>query len=108
MLLRLLWIVVCAGSLLPASVRAELLGYEGFNYVATGSPSLGGLSGGIGWSNGWVNVAGAGGVVNSNNLALGNQGAVGFDARSLGSSAFVGNTRRAGRFLDRSANGNFG
>ncbi|MGC3958528.1 MAG: hypothetical protein QM813_11480 [Verrucomicrobiota bacterium] len=108
MLLRLLWMVVCAGSLLPASSRAELLGYEGFSYSAFGSPSLGGLNGGVGWSNSWVNVAGGGGVVISNNLALGNQGTAGFDARSLGNSAFVGNARRAGRFLDRAANGNFG
>lgn len=108
MLLRSLWMVVCVGSLLPASVRAELLGYEGFNYAASGSPSLGDLNGGIGWSNGWVNVSGGGGVVNSNNLALGNQGATGFDARSLGNSSFFGNARRAGRFLDRSVSGNFG
>jgi fructan beta-fructosidase len=108
MLLRWLLIIAGAGILVPLSSPAGLLGYEGFNYSASGTPSLGGLNGGIGWNAGWVNVAGGGGVVSSDNLVLGNQGAIGFDARSLGCSAFVANARRSGRLLDCTANGNFG
>ncbi len=104
----LLLLTMCLSLLSQSAARAGLMAYEGFNYSASGSPSLSGLNGGIGWSNGWVNVSGGGGVVSSNNLILGNQGAAGFDARSLGNSAFVSNARRAGRFLDRSIGGNFG
>jgi len=86
-------------------VRADLLGYEGFNYAA--NASLTGLNGGVGWKNGWVNVAG-GSSVNGGNLIAGSHAPDGYDARSAGSSAFVNANSRAGRLLDCSANGNFG
>jgi fructan beta-fructosidase len=83
-----------------------LLAYEGFNYPA--GDVLGGKFGGIGWSNVWVDLSGtASGAVNPGNLLAGNRAPGGFDVRSSGNSAFVGNNSRVGRWLDCSTNGTF-
>jgi fructan beta-fructosidase len=99
-LLLLLFIAV-----LPS--RATLLGYEGFDYAV--GVNLAGLNGGAGWNGAWVDVRNVGGVtINSGNLAAGANAPSGYDARSTGNSAVVGNGNRYGRFLDCSANGTFG
>lgn len=83
-----------------------LLAYEGFNY--TPSANLAGLNGGIGWSNGWIDVGGSGGItVNAGSLIGGTNAPGGYDGRSTGNSSFVSNGNRYGRWLDCSANGNF-
>jgi fructan beta-fructosidase len=83
-----------------------LLGYEGFNYSA--GVNLAALNGGIGWSNGWVDVyGGGGGTVSAGNLVAWANAPNGYDARSTGNSSFVSNNNRYGRWLDCSANGNF-
>jgi fructan beta-fructosidase len=85
---------------------AGMLAYESFNYPA--GTILAGQNGGIGWSNGWVDVSGnASESVASGNLTVGGNAPAGFDGRSLGNSALVSNGSRAGRWLDGSATGNF-
>ena len=101
----LLWLMVGASFLVQLAVRADLLGYEGFNYPA--GTSLGSLNGGLGWNGGWVDVTG-GGTVNSGSLISGRDAPDGYDGRSTGNSAFMGNGNRSGRFLDCSPTGSFG
>lgn len=85
---------------------AGLLAYDGFNYPA--GSILSGQSGGIGWSNGWVDVSGtASDTVNSGSLMAASNAPGGFDNRSGGNSALVSNNSRSGRWLDCSTNGNF-
>ena len=85
---------------------AGLLAYEGFNYPA--GSSLTGQFSGMGWSNGWVDVsATASEALNSGNLLAANNGPDGFDNRSIGNAAFIGNNSRIGRWLDCSTNGSF-
>ena len=83
-----------------------LLAYEPFNYPAGGI--LSGQFGGMGWSNGWVDVSGtASDSVNAGSLTAANNAPGGFDNLSGGNSAFVSNNSRSGRWLDCSTNGNF-
>lgn len=85
---------------------AGLLAYEGFGYAA--GNILAGQNGGIGWSNGWVDVSGnASETVGTGSLAGDSSVAAGFDNRSLGNAAQVSNGSRAGRWLDCSPLGNF-
>ncbi len=85
---------------------AGLLAYEGFNYPA--GSILSGQFGGVGWSNGWLDVSGtASGSVNSGNLIAAGNAPAEFDGRSTGNSVFIGNNSRSGRWLDCSTNGNF-
>lgn len=97
--------VVCLGCVARGSARAELLACEGFDYAA--GSNLVTLSGGVGWSNGWVNVSGAGSVYPGNLSAEGNAPG-GYDARSSGNSALLTTGNRSGRLLDCSVNGSFG
>jgi len=85
---------------------AGLLAYESFNYPA--GSILSGQFGGMGWSNGWVDVSGtASDSVNSGSLIAANNAPSGFDNLSGGNSAFVSNGSRSGRWLDCSTNGTF-
>jgi fructan beta-fructosidase len=84
---------------------AGLLAYEGFDYPV--GSSLNGQSGGMGWSNGWVDVSGNAGETVVSGLAAGDNAPAGFDSRSVGDAAQVSNDSRAGRWLDCSTNGCF-
>ncbi|HEY4417342.1 MAG TPA: LamG-like jellyroll fold domain-containing protein [Verrucomicrobiae bacterium] len=88
-----------------ASAAAGLLAYDGFNYPA--GNILSGQFGGIGWSNGWVDVSGNASETIIPGLLTGENALSGFDNRSLGNAAHVGNNSRSGRWLDCSTNGNF-
>jgi len=89
-----------------ASAAAELLAYEGFDYPAGGA--IAGQSGGIGWSNAWVDVSGnVAETVNAGSLPVGGNGPLSYDNRSVGNSVFVANGSRCGRWLDCSAAGPF-
>jgi len=90
-----------------ASVTTGLLACESFNYLA--GSSLAGQMGGFGWSNAWVDVsATASGSISPSGLAAGKNAPSGYDDRSAGNAAFVGNNSRSGRWLDCSTSGNFG
>ena len=95
------------GTTLQAITNSNFIfAYEGFNYPA--GTNLAGLNGGTGWSGGWVDVAGNGGVtVGAGNLPAGTNAPGGYDALSTGNSAYAGNGSRYGRWLDCSAGGNF-
>jgi fructan beta-fructosidase len=83
-----------------------LLAYEGFAYPTGGG--LAGQNGGIGWSNGWMDVSGnTGETVGSGSLVGGGDAPTAFDARSAGNATLVANGSRGGRWLDCSTNGNF-
>ena len=86
---------------------AGLLAYEGFDYAA-GAGNLPGKSGGLGWGAAWTNVNGAGGTTSAGNLTAGTNAPNGFDAQSLGNSAFMPNAQRDGRLLDTSPGGRLG
>lgn len=102
------WVLLLQLGLGPASVsaaNADLLAYEGFNYSV--GNILAGQVGGIGWSNGWVDVSGNVGETVIAGLSAGGNLPVGFAARSSGNAAHIGNNSRSGRWLDCSTNGNF-
>ena len=101
----LLSLIIGASFLARLMAHASLLAYEGFNYP-TGT-SLASLNGGLGWNGGWVSVTG-GGTVNAGSLISGRNAPAGYDGRSTGNSAFMGNGNRSGRLLDCSATGAFG
>lgn len=102
----LLSLAVGLGLLGRPLARATLMGYEGFNYAP--GLKLVSLNGGIGWSNGWVDVsANLGEMVSSGNLIAGGNAPAGFDGRSTGNSVFTSNGSRCGRWLDCSGSGNF-
>ncbi|HEV2434587.1 MAG TPA: LamG-like jellyroll fold domain-containing protein, partial [Verrucomicrobiae bacterium] len=85
---------------------AGVLAYDGFGYTA--GNILAGQNGGMGWSNGWVDVSGnASESVNSGSLIAGGNAPSEFDSRSAGNAAHVSNGSRAGRWLDCSATGTF-
>lgn len=85
---------------------AGLLAYEGFDYPA--GTIVTGQFGGMGWSNGWVDVSGtAGDVVTAGGLLANGNAPNGYDNRSLGNAAYVNNASRMGRWLDCSTNGTF-
>lgn len=89
-----------------AGPTAGLLAYEGFNYPA--GSIITGQTGGFGWSNGWMDVSGtASDSVNAGGLTAGGNAPAGYDNRSTGNSLLVGNSSRAGRWLDCSTNGSF-
>src|SRR5262245_43328612 len=93
-------------SVAHSHAQTNLLAYEGFNYP---SAAIAGQNGGSGWSGGWMDVsANSAESIVAGSLLAGATMPVGFDARSLGNSLFVGNASRAGRALDTSANGPFG
>jgi hypothetical protein len=98
-------LLIGSSLLVQLTAHADLLGYEGFNYPA--GTSLASLNGGVGWNGGWVNVSG-GGTVNAGSLISGSNAPAGYDGRSAGNSAFIGNGNRSGRLLDCSAAGAFG
>ncbi len=87
------------GSGLATASAAGPIAYEGFDYPA--GSTLSGKKGGIGWSNGWVDVSGNQGVtVSSDGLVAGSNAPIGYDNRSTGNSVYVGNGSRCGRWLD--------
>jgi len=84
-----------------------LLAYEGFSYSA--GSVISGQFGGIGWTNGWVDVSGSiAETIDSAGMAADGNAPAGYDDRSTGSSVYVGNNSRCGRWLDCSAAGAFG
>jgi hypothetical protein len=83
-----------------------LLAFENFDYPAG---ALSGQNGGEGWNGDWSDVlSSAGTKVAAGNLLGGVHVPPEYDARSSGNSAFIPNDKRAGRYLDCSASGNFG
>ncbi len=84
-----------------------LLAYEGFDYDA-GSGKLTGKTGGLGWGAAWANVNGGGGNVISGSLTASTNAPNGYDAQSLGNSAYCPNSQRDGRVVDTSLGGRFG
>lgn len=85
--------------------EATVLAAEDFDYP-TGD--LNGQNGGDGWGGDWLDVMNSGTKVEAGSLAGGTNVPAGYDARSLGNSAFIPNDKRVGRYLDCSAGGNFG
>ncbi len=86
-------------------VASGLLAYEGFDYTA--GTGLSGQYGGMGWSNGWVDVSGNASETVISGLIAGGNAPTGFDSRSLGNAAHVSNGSRAGRWLDCSTTSTF-
>jgi hypothetical protein len=84
-----------------------LLAYEGFDY-ASGTSSLSGREGGLGWAGPWVTVNHGSADVVAGSLAGGSGVPADFDAESTGNKCHLPNGRRVGRFLDTSPNGPFG
>lgn len=91
--------------LLPSSLQAAQLAYEGFDYTVPGTVT--GKAGGYGWRGVWLTVNGNSADVVTNSLVTGAGSPTGFDARSIGNSVNLPNGRRVGRALDTSATGPF-
>jgi hypothetical protein len=94
-------------ALMTLPAQAGLLAYEGFNYPA-GSGNLTGLSGGFGWNGSWQTVNNGSSSVQSVGLTASGNAPSGYDAHSVGNSAFTPNGTRTGRWLDESPGGSFG
>jgi fructan beta-fructosidase len=91
---------------IASAAPAGLLAYEGFDYPA--GSVVNGRTGGLGWSNGWVDVsANLGESVSSTSLAVNGNTPIGYDKRSVGNSVNVSNNSRCGRWLDCSTTGPF-
>lgn len=106
----ILGVLLTVLSLMAGSLRlapaAGLVAYEAFDYPA--GSALTGQFGGIGWSNGWVDVSGnTGETVSSGGLVAGGNAPAGYDNRSTGNGVYVGNNSRCGRWLDCSSTGPF-
>ena len=93
--------------IIPQAAKASLLAYEGFNYP-TGTANLTGQSGGSGWNGSWQGVNGGSSSVPTGSLVAGGSAPAGYDALSVGNSAFTPNGTRTGRRVDVSAGGSFG
>ncbi len=91
--------------LLPASLQATQLAYEGFDYAVPGTVT--GKAGGYGWRGVWATINGNSADTVTGSLVTGAGSPTGFDARSIGNSVNLPNGRRVGRFLDTSATGPF-
>jgi signal transduction histidine kinase len=85
--------------------QPALLAFEHFDYPPG---PLSGRSGGEGWDGNWSDVLNAGPEVRPGSLSGQGNVPAEYDAHSLGNSAFIPNDKRAGRYLDCSATGNFG
>ncbi|HXI69261.1 MAG TPA: autotransporter-associated beta strand repeat-containing protein [Verrucomicrobiae bacterium] len=100
-------VLAYAAILAPASSRAALMAYEGFNY-SSGSANLTGLNGGFGWKGAWQGVNNGSSSVQAGSLAAGANAPSGYDSLSVGNSAISPNNTRTGRFLDTTTGGSFG
>jgi signal transduction histidine kinase len=87
------------------SCDEELLAGESFDYPAG---KLGGQNGGVGWGAAWLDKIGSGAAVNPGSLDAGSNAPAGFQARTVGNSAWLPEANRVGRYLDCSAGGPFG
>ncbi|WP_035602829.1 immunoglobulin domain-containing protein [Haloferula sp. BvORR071] len=99
--------VVYAGLLLPVSLQAAQMAYEGFNYP-TGTSNLSASYGGSGWNGTWATVNNGSADVTLGSMVAGANAPAGYDVRSIGNSCLLPNQRRVGRALDVSATGPFG
>lgn len=84
-----------------------LIAYEGFDY-ASGSNTLGGHNGGLGWGAPWQMINNGSDDILDGSLAAGPAAPAGYDTYSLGNQAYLPTERRDGRFLDTTVGGPFG
>lgn len=98
---------VATSSVVSLSLSIDLLlAYEPFDYNA-GNGNLVGQSGGFGWAAPWQTVNGSGEAIASGSLIGDTNVPTGYDALSIGNSAYLPTWQRDGRYLDISSGGSF-